>query len=61
MSVSAGGWRRRPGFPLDAEGIELSVWHIHRKIGMSEACSPTNRCARPRSKLIPSALSGCGG
>jgi hypothetical protein len=46
---------------LDAEGIELSVWRIHRKIGMSEACSPTNRCARPRSKLIPSALNGCGG
>src|SRR6202045_2780276 len=61
MSVTAGGWRCRHGLPLDAGGIELSVWRIHRKIGMSEACSPNNRCARPRSKLIPSALNGCGG
>ena len=44
---------------LDAEGIELSVWRIHRKIGMSGgACSPTSCFARPGLKSALNASSG---
>src|SRR5229473_2523400 len=43
---------------LDAEGIELSVWRIHRKIGMSGACSPTSFFVRPGSKLALNASKG---
>jgi phosphoglycolate phosphatase-like HAD superfamily hydrolase len=39
---------------LDAEGIELSVWRIHRKIGMSG----TSFFARPGSKLALNASKG---
>src|SRR5438270_1647603 len=43
---------------LDAEGIELSVWRIHRKIGMSGARSTTTFSARRESK---SALNSSNG
>jgi beta-phosphoglucomutase-like phosphatase (HAD superfamily) len=49
---------------LDQEGIELSVWRIHRKIGMSAACLPTCGCAkqgliidRARIERLPSCKS----
>lgn len=32
---------------LDEEGIALSVWRIHRRIGMSGACSRTSSCGKP--------------
>ena len=31
---------------LAAEGIDLSVWRIHRRIGMTVGCSPACCCAR---------------
>jgi hypothetical protein len=37
---------------LDAEGIALSVWHIHRGIGMGGACSSTNLKHRIRIRYI---------
>ena len=35
---------------LDAEGIELSVWRIHRKIGMSEGLFAIRHCTVSSSK-----------
>ena len=43
---------------LDAEGIELSVWRIHRKIGMSGARSTTTFSARRESKSALNASNG---
>jgi hypothetical protein len=41
--------------------IELSVWHIHRKIGMSGGLFTDQLLRETRSKLIPNGSSGCGG
>ena len=45
---------------LDTEGIDLSVWRIHRKIGMTADCSPTNSSVKPAFRSTKSAASGCG-
>ena len=37
---------------LEAEGIDIPVWSIHRKIGMSGACS-RGRCSRTGTQLAP--------
>ena len=45
---------------LEAEGIALSVWRIHRKIGMSGGLF-TNMLLRETGEAIdPHASSGCG-
>ncbi len=46
---------------LDAEGISLSVWRIHRKIGMSGACSPTSSCGRRGGRSATSMSPGWAG
>lgn len=43
---------------LDAEGIELSVWRIHRKIGMSGGLFTNQLLRELRSKLALNASSG---
>ena len=47
---------------LDAEGIELSVWRIHRKIGMSGGLF-TNQLLRETgdSRSATNASNGCAG
>jgi beta-phosphoglucomutase-like phosphatase (HAD superfamily) len=43
---------------LDSEGIELSVWRIHRKIGIAAASSPISSFVRPASPSTKGASSG---
>ena len=46
---------------LDAEGIELSVWRIHRKIGMSGGLFTNQLLRETGLDIAPSGSSGCGG
>jgi beta-phosphoglucomutase-like phosphatase (HAD superfamily) len=45
---------------LNAEGINISVWRIHRKIGMSGGLSQTSSCAKQGSTSARSGSNGCG-
>src|SRR3989440_13038994 len=38
---------------LEAEGIDLPVWSIHRKVGMSGVCSRGHCCGRPATSSMP--------
>ena len=46
---------------LDAEGIELSVWRIHRKIGMSGGLFTNQLLRETGLDHARSASSGCAG
>ena len=44
---------------LNSEQIELSVWRIHRRVGLAAACSPTSCFVKPRSRSTMSACVAC--